>query len=270
VHGPQVIKSEDTFLTAYVVFDKVEGKAEVDVVEEARALLQQKIDSGELQLPAGVSYRFAGSYENQVRSEKRLMVLMPLALALIFILIYLQFRRTTTTLMIFSGVAVAMSGGFFFLWLYGQPWFLNFSLFGQDMRSLFQVGPINMSVAVWVGFIALVGIATDDGVILSTYLKQRFEVSLPVSIQDVRARTVDAGARRVRPCMMTTATTVLALLPVITSTGRGSDVMVPMALPLFGGMAVEVITLFVVPVLYCWREEWGGLERRSHPAHRAP
>ena len=124
------------------------------------------------------------------------------------------------------------------------------------MRELFQVGTVNMSVAVWIGFIALVGIATDDGVVMATYLKQRFQQSPPVSKAEVRERTLEAAERRIRPCLMTTATTILALLPVITSQGRGADIMVPMALPSVGGMAVELITLFIVPVLYCAAEEW--------------
>lgn len=267
VRGPQVIKSEDTFMTSYVVFDKLEDRAEVGVVEDAQAFLSARIASGELVLPAGVSYRFAGSYENQVRSEKRLMVLVPLAIALILILIYLQFRRSTTTLMVFSGAAVALSGGFCFLWLYAQPWFLDVTVFDQSMRTLFQVHPINMSVAVWVGFIALLGIATDDGVVISTYLRQRFTELPPSTRAEARQRTLEAGLRRVRPCLMTTATTILALLPVITSAGRGSDMMVPMAIPLFGGMAFELVTLFVVPILYCAREERSLKGKRAAAAH---
>ncbi|MGH1347623.1 MAG: efflux RND transporter permease subunit [Nannocystales bacterium] len=255
VRGPQVIKSEDTFLTSYVLFDRQPDIAEVAVVEQAQQMIEAKIESGELEVPAGVSYEFAGSYENQIRSEKRLMMLIPIALALVFILLYLQFHRVATTAIIYTGVAVAVSGGFILLWLYGQPWFLDFELLGTPMRDLFQVRTINMSVAVWIGFIALVGIATDDGVVISTYLKQRFEQDPPKTVMEVRRRTLEAGSRRVRPCLMTTATTILALLPVITSQGRGADIMMPMALPSVGGMAIELLTLFVVPVLYCAVEE---------------
>ncbi len=253
--GPQVIKSEDTFLTGYVVFDKDEDKAEVDVVEAAQALLDEKIASGQLQLPDGVSYVFAGSYQNQLRSEKRLAVLFPTALILIFLLIYFQFRSVSTTLIIFSGVLLAIGGGFLLIWLYGRPWFMGFSPADIDFRTLFQVRNINMSVAVWVGFIALVGIATDNGVVLATYLHQRFAGTPPTSIDDVRQRTIEAGVRRARPCLMASATTILALLPVITSTGKGADVMLPMALPSMGGMTVALITLFLVPVLFAMVEE---------------
>ena len=141
------------------------------------------------------------------------------------------------------------------IWLYGQPWFLDFSIFGTNMRDLFQVKTINLSVAVWVGFIALFGVATDDGVLISTYLKQLFEKNKPKNKAEVRALVIEAGSKRVRPAMMTTATTVIALLPVLTSTGKGSEIMVPMAIPLFGGMTIEVLTMFVVPVLYSmWQE----------------
>ncbi len=256
VKGPQVIKSEDTFLTSYVLFDRVPEVAEVEVVEEARRRIDAALADGELVLPDGVSFSFAGSYQNQVRSEKRLAFLVPVALWMVFILLYLQFHRVSTTLIIYSGVVVAVSGGFGLLWLYGQPWFLDFAVAGTSMRELFQVGTVNLSVAVWIGVIALIGIATDDGVVMATYLHQVFEEHPPQTVEEVRARTLEAGVRRVRPCLMTTATTLLALLPVITSQGRGADVMVPLALPSLGGMAVELITLFVVPVLFSAVEEW--------------
>jgi Cu(I)/Ag(I) efflux system membrane protein CusA/SilA len=253
--GPQNIKSEDTFLVAYVLFDKQPEYAEVDVVEEAQAYLQAQLDSGQYTLPAGVSYRFAGSYENQQRAAAKLRVVLPLALFVIFLILYLQFRSTITTAIVFSGVFVAWSGGFLMLWLYGQDWFLDASPFGVDLRALFQVRPLNLSVAVWVGFLALFGIATDDGVIMATYLRQTFERDAPRDRAGVRDAVVAAGLRRVRPCLMTTATTTLALIPVLTATGRGADVMMPMAIPSIGGMTVALITIFVVPTLYCFVEE---------------
>jgi Cu(I)/Ag(I) efflux system membrane protein CusA/SilA len=251
VRGPQVIKSEDTFLIGYVVFDKKPGVAEVDTVEECKTYLQGKIDSGEFVLPKGVSYTFAGSYENQIRAAKTLTLILPIALFAIFMLIYFQFKSVSTTAIVFSGIFVAWSGGFLLVWLYGQPWFLDFSLFGVDMRTLFQVHTINMSVAVWVGFLALFGIASDNGVIQSTYLDQVFREHAPSSKDEIHEAVVVAAQRRVRPCLMTSATTILALIPVLTSTGRGSDVMVPMAIPSFGGMLVVLISIFVVPILYC-------------------
>jgi len=255
VRGPQVIKSEDTFLVGYVVFDKQQGYAEVDVVEAAQAHLKRQLESGRLGLPRGVSYAFAGSYENQQRAARTLALVLPLALVAIFLILYFQFRSVSTTVLIFSGVFVAWSGGFLLIWLYGQPWFLDFGVFGVSMRTLFQIHPINLSVAVWVGFLALFGIATDDGVIQSTYLNQVFAECRPDTRKAIRNAVVEAAQRRVRPCLMTSATTILALLPVLTSTGRGSDVMVPMAIPTVGGMLVALLSIFVVPVLYSLVEE---------------
>lgn len=254
--GPQAIKSEDTFLVAYVIFDKQKDLSEVEVVEAAQAYLIEKQESGEFVLPSGVSYRFTGNYENQIRSEKRLAVVLPLALLIIFVILYLQFKSTSTTMLIFSGIIVAWAGGFLMLWLYGQPWFMDVTIFDVNMRDLFQIRPINLSVAVWVGFLALFGIASDNGVILGTYLKQTFEKQKPKTIQAVREATIEAAQRRIRPCLMTSATTILALIPVLTSTGRGSDVMVPMAIPSFGGMTVVLISVFVVPTLFSAIEEF--------------
>ena len=256
VRGPQVIKAEDTRLVGYVIFDKKPGYAEVDVVEECRDYLDQKISAGELILPPGTTKpTFIGSYENQVRSAKTLAVVVPLAMFMVFIILYLQFRSAVTTLLVFAGVFVACSGGFIMLWLYSTDWFLDFSIFSVDMRTLFQVRPINLSVAVWVGFIALLGIATDDGVVVGSYLADSFKTRRPTTKEEIREATVKAGLRRIRPCLMTTATTILALIPVLTSTGRGSDVMVPMAIPSFGGMTIELMTLFFVPVSFCLVQE---------------
>lgn len=255
VKGPQVIKSEETFLTGYVLFDKKDGQAEVNVVEDAQKMIQQKIDNRELVVPAGVNYKFSGSYENQVRAEKRLSVIVPLVLLIIFLILYFQFRSVSTSLMIFTGIAMAFSGAFLMLWLYGQNWFVDFSLLGTNMRDLFQMHTVNLSVAVWVGFIALFGIATDDGVLMGTYLDQSFKNNTTKTVAEIRAAVTKAGLRRIKPAIMTTATTIIALLPVLTSTGRGADIMIPMAIPAFGGMIIACVSYFIVPVLYSYREE---------------
>ena len=255
IRGPQVIKSEDTFLIGYVLFDKKSGFAEVDVVESTRAYLDSKIASGELIVPSGVSYEFAGNYKNQIRAQKKLAVILPLALMVIVVILYLQFKSLATTFMVFSGIIVAWSGGFMMIWLYGQDWFLNFSVFGTHMRELFQVHPINLSVAIWVGFLALFGIASDDGVIMATYLDESRDTRDMSSIPAIRKAILEGAQRRIRPALMTSATTILALIPVLTSTGRGADIMVPMAIPSFGGMTIAILTVFIVPILYCLAEE---------------
>ena len=253
--GAQLIKSENTFLVGYVIFDKKEGYAEVDVVENAQAYLEEKTEKGVFAIPSGVNYKFTGNYENQIRATKRLMIVIPISLIVIFLILYFQFRSVTAASLIFSGIFVAFSGGFIMLWLYSQSWFMDFSIAGINVQDMFQINTINLSVAVWVGFIALFGIATDDGVLISTYLKQIFDKKKPETVKEVREKVLEAGLKRVRPAMMTTATTIIALLPVLTSTGKGSDIMVPMAIPSVGGMLIATLTIFVVPVLYSmWQE----------------
>ena len=183
-------------------------------------------------------------------------MLIPLALAVIFLILYLQFRRSRRPLVIYSAVLVAISGGFLLIWLYNQPWFLDFSVFGTSMRDLFQVGRSTCrwrsgwASSRWSG--SRPTTACDDDLPRSSASRRP-----PESIDAIRERVLEAGLRRVRPCLMTTATTLLALLPVITSQGaRSADVMVPMAIPAVGGMTIELITLFVVPLLYSLREEW--------------
>ena len=253
--GAQMIQSENTFLIGYVIFDKIAGSAEVDVVMDADKLLKEKIGSGELVLPKGVSYTFAGNYEQQQRAAGRLMILIPLCLILILVILYFQFKNVTASLIHFSGVFVAFAGGFILLWLYGEPWFMNFSIGEMNVRDMFQMHPINLSIAVWVGFIALFGISTSDGVLMGSFIHDTFLERNPQTKSEIREAVVFAGKRRVRPAAMTTAVTLIALLPILTSTGRGSDIMVPMAIPTFGGMLIQSMTMFVVPVLQCmWRE----------------
>ncbi len=261
VRGPDMIRSEDTFLTAYITFGGQPGLAEVEVVEAARAALEAQVRSGELPVPPGVSWRFSGAYENQLRAAATLRLVLPLALFIILLILYFQFRSLATTLFIFAGIAVAWAGGFVMIYLVAQPWFADITLMGANLREIFQFHPVNLSVAVWVGFLALFGIAVDDGVLMATYLRQRFVEVRPDTVERIRCEVIFASSRRVRPALMTSATTILALLPVLASTGRGSDVMIPMAIPTVGGMSWALLTMFTVPVLYCWWAE--RLVRRS-------
>lgn len=255
VRGPQMIGSENTFPVVYITFGGQPGWAEVDVVEEVRNYLQGKVDSGELVVPSGVSWKFAGTYEHQVRATRTLAVVLPLSLLLIFLILYFQFRKVSLTLIVFTSIPIAWGGGFIMLYFYGQPWFLDFSVFGEGLRALFHLHAINLSVAVWVGFLALFGIAVDDGVVMATYLEQSFAGKKIRGVGEIREAVVAGARRRLRPCLMTTSTTVLALLPILTATGRGADIMIPMALPTIGGMMFVLLSLFTVPVLYSWVKE---------------
>jgi len=259
--GATMINSENTFLVGYITFDKAGTLAEVEVVNEVKRVLDEQVKSGKIVLPKGVSYAFTGTYEQQEHAAKRLQIVIPVALMIILLILYFQFRSVTASLIHFSGVFVAFAGGFILMWLYGQPWFMDFTVCDVNMRTLFGMGTINLSVAVWVGFIALFGIATDDGVLMGTYIHQTFLACNPQTKHDIIEAVVEAGKKRVRPAAMTTATTLIALLPVLSSTGKGADVMVPMSIPTFGGMMIQTMTMFVVPVLQCW---WR--ERKTHPS----
>ncbi|MEX1063396.1 MAG: efflux RND transporter permease subunit, partial [Balneolaceae bacterium] len=205
--GPMNIRGENTFLSAYVTFDRFPDEASVDVINRVREHLDQEITEGNIRIPDGISYTFEGEFVNQQRAAERLAVVLPITLLIIFLIIYFQFRSGTVSLIVFSGIVLAWAGGFALLWLYGEDWFFNFSMLGVDLRDFFQMGTINLSVAVWVGFLALFGIAVDNGVVMATYLEQLFERKKPDSRESIYKTAIEAGMRRVRPSLMTTATT---------------------------------------------------------------
>ncbi|MEO1525046.1 MAG: efflux RND transporter permease subunit [Planctomycetota bacterium] len=228
--GPSVVNSEDARLVAHVAFAPAEGQDPIATVDRVINSLRNARQSGKLQLPAGnFELEAVGSFQNQVEANRRLMWIIPTVLLLNIVLVYLHFHRWSLTLVVFSGIPVAFGGGMIALAIAGTQ----------------------LNTAVWVGFIALFGIAIDDGVVIATYLAQTLERSRLRDSTDIRNAVVRAGQRRIRPCLMTTMTTIIALVPVLVATGRGADVAKAMAIPVFGGMVVELITLFVVPVLYC-------------------
>lgn len=233
VLGPQEIKGERGLLVGYVTMN-TRDRDEVSVVEDAERALKAALTKGEISLPAGYYWEWSGQFENQVRATKRMQILVPLTLAIMFLMLYLGFKRWWIAPVIFFGVLVSASGGFLMLYLWG----------------------VNLSVAVWVGFLVLFGVVDDDGVVMSTYLEQVFEGKTFQSVHEIREAVLEAGLRRIRPCLMTICTTVFGLMPIFWATGRGADIMQPMAIPSVGGMAVSIITLFVVPCCFCAVEEW--------------
>ncbi len=235
VKGPGAIQSENGMLRSLVLLN-ISGRDIIGFVDEAKEIVKKNIE-----LPGGYSIVWAGQYENQVRANKRLLILVPLALLINLVIIYLGIRSWRNSAIIFFAVPIAFSGGLILLWL----------------------GGFNTSVAVWVGFIALFGIAVDDGVVMMTYLTQRLNKYSPQYWEEVKHLILEAGTRRIRPLLMTTLTTICALLPVMWSTTTGSEVMKPMAIPTIGGMTVVLITLFIVPVLFSFFEE-RKLKQRSN------
>jgi len=253
--GPEVVNSEDGFLITYVFFDKKDDISETETVNQATAFIKQNMEHGGLKLPLGVSYKFAGNYENYLKANQTLIIVIPIVLLIIFVTLYLQFKSVIISLQVFSGIVFAWAGGFIMLWFYSYDWFLNFHVFGTSVKEIFNIHPVNLSVAVWVGFLALFGIACDDNVIMASYIKDVFQRNSPQKSEDVKDNILSGGKRRVKACLMTTATTILALIPVLTSTGRGSDIMIPMAIPLIGGLTFVIIGMLITPVLYSITEE---------------
>ena len=252
--GPQAIKSENARYVNHIIFNKSDDHlADITVVKRARQTIDDALKSGDLILPAGsTTPEFIGEFKNELRSKQYLLRIVPVSLIVIFLLLYLQFRRLSTVLIVFSSMGLALSGALILVWLYGRPGFLTLP-FGESadaLRTLLNVGPVKLSLAVWVGIIAVFGLATDDSVVMATYLDGVFGDNKPQSTDTIHDCTIEAAKRRLRPCLMTTATTLLALLPVITARGRGADVMMPMALPILGGTLCLLFSVLSVPVLY--------------------
>ncbi len=228
VLGPQEIKSENVLKVGYVTLN-TRDRDEVSVVEEADALLKARIADGTIRLPEGYYYRWGGQFEAQVRATERLSVLVPAVVALMVLMLWISLGRWWLALIVFGALLVSLSGGFLILGLWG----------------------VNLSVAVWVGMIALLGVADDDAVVMLTHLENGFRSANPKTPAEVRDLVVEGARKRIRPCLMTMATTVIGLLPVFLTQGRGSDVMQPMALPSIGGMAVQILAPFMAPCIYC-------------------
>jgi Cu(I)/Ag(I) efflux system membrane protein CusA/SilA len=227
--GSGMISSEDARLVAHIAFAPSGMAGDLETVEAVESQLRQSQTDGTLALPAGYALLPVGSFENQIEANRRLMVIIPIVILLDLLIIYLNFRNLPLTLIIFSQIPIAFFGGMIGLGIFG----------------------IEMNTAIWVGLIALIGIAEDDGVVIATYMEQLFARRPMRTVEDIRNATVEAGRRRIRPCLMTAFTTFAALLPVMLATGRGADVARAMALPVFFGMFIELVSLFVVPVLYC-------------------
>ncbi len=245
VTGPQELKSEGGLLVGYVTMN-TRDRDEVSVVEDAERLLQEekrksdeliaagRHEEATLVLPPGYYWKWAGQFENQQRAMDRLSVIVPLVLLTMFVMLGLGLGRWWLALVVFFGIMVSASGGFIVLYWFG----------------------VNLSVAVWVGFIALFGVADDASVVILSFLEDRHKEAKPVDPTALRELVVEATLTRIRPLLMTTATTVFGLLPLFLTSGRGSDVMQPMAIPSVGGMAVQLITFLTAPCLYCLVMEW--------------
>ncbi len=227
--GPMAIRSEAGKRTQYVMLN-VRDRGEVEVVRDADARLRAALASGQLALPAGATYRWVGRYEQKLKADETLRWIAAASFTVMALLIYLGTRSwLITAIILFCNAVVTTAGGFFFVWLWGAE----------------------MTTAVVVGFLVLLGVMFNDGILLGTYLQEKFATP-PRDLDDVHRRIFEAGLRRRRPALMTNCTTLLSLVPVLWATGRGAELMVPMVLPIVGGMIFDLLSLFSVPIFYAW------------------
>lgn len=230
--GPMSIRSENSKRIAYVLLNPA-GRAEVDVVNDADQRVRAALAAGTLSLPAGATYRWVGRYEQKVHADKILRVVIIISLLVMIILIYLGTRSWLTTgIIVGVNAVVTTAGGFVAVWWWDAE----------------------MTTAVTVGFIALLGIMFNDGIIMGIYLDEQFRTPA-TSIRDVRDRVLHAGLRRIRPALMTNMTALFSLIPILWASGRGAEIMQPMALPIIGGMVADLVSLFSLPVIYSWFQE---------------
>jgi copper/silver efflux system protein len=231
--GPMAIRSEGGKRTQYVLLN-ARGRGEVEVVQDADARLRAALARGDLKLPSGATYRWVGRYEQKLKADATLRWVISASMAVMVFLIYIGTRSwLITAIIVLCNATVTTAGGFFFVWLWGAE----------------------MTTAVIVGFLVLLGVMFNDGILLGTYIQEQFKIP-PTDVDDVHRRVFVAGLRRRRPAIMTNATTLLSLIPVLWATGRGAEVMTPMVLPVVGGMIFDVVSLFSVPIFFSWYWEW--------------
>jgi Cu(I)/Ag(I) efflux system membrane protein CusA/SilA len=237
VPGPPMISSENAQLRS-IVFLNVRGRDMGGFVEEAKQVLARQ-----LRLPTGYTLQWSGQWENQIRAKKRLTLMMPVVFLIIYVMLYFVTKDFLEALVVMLSVPFALIGGVYLLSILGY----------------------NFSVAVWIGFIALYGLAVETGVLMVVYLHEALDKRLhahekglrgPLTVQDVEDATVEGSVLRLRPKIMTVATAMIGLVPIMWSTGVGADVMKPLATPMIGGLITSTIHVLVVtPILFSWMKE---------------
>jgi Cu(I)/Ag(I) efflux system membrane protein CusA/SilA len=230
--GPAMVRDEDGQLTGYVYID-LNTKDYGGFVRDATNLLNQK-----LKVPAGYTYQWSGEYEFELRARERLTLILPVVFFAIFMLLYMVFHSVAETLVLIFPTVYAMTGGLLLQWILGY----------------------NFSVAVWVGYIALFGIAVETGVVMVVYLHEALDKRLAsqtaLTNEDIEEAAIEGAVRRLRPKLMTVTAVLASLVPILWETGIGSDVMKPIAAPIVGGMITSTIhVLILVPVFFVMMKE---------------
>lgn len=230
--GPAMIRDEDGQLTGYVYMD-LKTTDYGTFVDQASHMLRQK-----LQLPAGYTYQWSGEYEFQLRAKERMKIILPVVFFVIFLLLYMVFHSLTEAMVLIFPTFYAMTGGLILQWLLGY----------------------NFSVAVWVGYIALFGIAVETGVVMVVYLHEslgkRIASGRPLTDADIHEAVIEGAVHRLRPKLMTVSAVLASLIPILWASGIGSDVMKPIAAPMVGGMITSTIhVLILIPVFFVLMKE---------------
>ena len=250
-HGPAMIRDEDGKLTGYIYID-LNTKDYGGFVEQASNRLAQQ-----LQLPAGYTYQWSGEYEFELRAKERLKIILPVVFFIIFLLLYMVFHSVVEAFVLILPTFYAMTGGLILQWLLGY----------------------NFSVAVWVGYIALFGIAVETGVVMVVYLHaaldHRLASKAQITNQVIEEAAIEGAVQRLRPKLMTVFAVLASLVPILWESGIGSDVMKPIAAPIVGGMITSTIhVLILVPVFFVMMKERafrnGGLRSESRAGNSLP
>ncbi len=251
VPGPPMISSENAQLRS-IVFLNVRGRDMGSFVGEAKEVLEK-----ELTLPQGYTLQWSGQWENQIRAKQRLQFLMPIVFLIIYVMLYFVTKDFAEAFVVMLSVPFALIGGVYLIYFLGY----------------------NFSVAVWVGFIALYGLAVETGVVMVVYLHESLDRRLrdhelgkrgPITLEDIQQATVEGSVLRLRPKVMTVGTSLIALIPIMWSTGVGADVMQPLAAPMIGGLITSTIHVLVVtPILFTWMKERALKKGKLHMSKMA-
>ncbi len=245
VEGPAMIKSENGRLLNYVTLN-VRGRDIVGFVDEAQRVVAEKV-----LLPEGVHVQWSGEFEHQVRAAQTLRFVFPVVIGLIFLILYLTYRDLADAALMMLTVPEALAGGAFFMYLFPK------------IMNGWNSPPMDFSVAVWVGFIACFGMATETGIIMLVYLRESIEkrggLEKIASLEELRQAVIEGAVHRLRPKLLTEGVAIISIFPMVFATGTGGEILAPMALPVLGGLLIsdEVVDLFL-PVRFYWvrRARW--------------
>jgi Cu(I)/Ag(I) efflux system membrane protein CusA/SilA len=252
-----MIRSENGQLLNYVTLN-VRGRDIVGFVEQAQRAVAQSVP-----LPEGVSLQWSGEFEHQVRAARTLRIVLPAVIGVIFLILYLTYHDLADAALMMLAVPEALAGGAFFLYLFPK------------LTQGWSAPPLDFSVAVWVGFIACFGMATETGIIMLVYLREAIDrrggLENIASLEELRQAVLEGAVHRLRPKLLTEGVAIVAIFPMVFASGVGGEILAPMALPVLGGLLIsdEVVDLFL-PVRFYWvrRARWLKLhaQRRTMPA----